>query len=207
MPRPWISTNLAISADGKISSVERIPASWTSAADHDRLLELRKNADALMVGRGTWERDRMTMTAPQNPIRCIVSRAGRLDDSHPIFSKPGGPIHLLVTGDETGPAPDGVIVHRTDLTGFLHQLATNLGVKRLHCEGGGELIGSLAEIDAIDEFHMTWAGHRIFGGGLAPTPTGMPGKFLPSSRHFRLSAFSADPISGECYLSYLRKDN
>src|SRR5687768_15559057 len=78
MPDPWLSTNLAISADGKISSVHHLPSRWTSAEDHRRLLELRASADALLVGRGTWENDRMTLTAPQNPLRCVVSREGNL---------------------------------------------------------------------------------------------------------------------------------
>lgn len=206
MARPRISTNLAISADGKISSRERIPARWTSAADHQRLLKLRENADALMVGRGTLDNDRMTMATPRNPLRCIVSRSGNLDPSHPIFTKPGGPIHLLVTAGLPSGIPDGVVIHHGDLTDFLHQLATEWNVKRLHCEGGGELIGSLAEIDAIDEFNITWAGHTMFGGTEAPTPTGIPGRYLPSSARFRLSAFEPDPMTGECFLSYVRKD-
>lgn len=205
MARPWISTNLAISADGKISSPAKIPARWTSEADHNRLHELRKNVDALMIGRSTFENDRMTMGAPGNPLRCIVSRSGGLDASHPIFSKPGGGIHLLVTGNPEATAPEGVTVHHTDLTNFLDQLATTWDVKHLHCEGGGGLIGSLAEIDAIDQFNLTWAGHIIFGGAEAPTPTGTAGPFLPSSKHFRLSAFEPDPATGECFLSYIRK--
>lgn len=76
-------------------------------------------------------------------------------------------------------------------------------MERLHCEGGGSLIRSLAELDAIDEFHLTWAGHTLFGGKAAPTPTGVPGAFLPASLKFELSAF--EPTSeGECFLSYRR---
>lgn len=206
MTRPRISTNLAISADGKISSFERIPARWTSEADHRRLLRLRENADALMVGRGTFDNDRMTMTAPGNPLRCIVSRAGNLDPSHPIFSKPGGPVHLLVTGGFPAGVPDGVTVHHTGLEEFLRQLAEEFRIRHLHCEGGGELIGSLAALDAIDEYHLTWAGHQLFGGKDSPTPTGVTDAFLPSSQQFRLAAFEPDPATGECFLSYVRKD-
>lgn len=207
MARPWISTNLAISADGKISSVEKIPAKWTSEADHTRFHEHRKNADALMVGRATWKNDRMTMTAPGNPLRCVVSVSGHFDPDHPIFSTPGGPIHLLVAGSLVSDAPEGATVHYADLTDFLHLLATDYQIKRLHCEGGGELIRSLAEIDAIDEFHLTWAGHTLFGGTTAPTPTGIANAFLPSSKHFRLSAFEPNPETGECFLTYLRKES
>lgn len=203
MERPWISTNLAISADGKISSVDRRPSGWTSAADHARLKHLRLGAQALMVGRGTWMADRMTMTSPENPLRCVVSGSGNFDRSHPIFTSPGGGIHLLVTGaGEINPI-EGATVHHASLEAFLGILARDHGVKRLHCEGGGSLIRSLAELNAIDEFHLTWAGHTLFGGKSAPTPTGVPGAFLPASLNFELTAF--EPTSeGECFLSYRR---
>lgn len=207
MPRPWISTNLAVSADGKISSVERRPSGWTSREDHARLLKLRESADALIVGRGTLEADRMTMTVPGKavqPLRCIVSRSGEIASDHPVFQKPGGPIHLLSTRETPGPSIPGVTLHRASLAGFLETLASQLEVKHLHCEGGGALIRSLAEIDAIDEFHLTLAGHTLFGGADAPTATGIPADFLPRSLAFTLSHFEPQPVAGECFLSYRR---
>lgn len=207
MTRPWISTNLAISADGKISSVARRPSGWTTREDHARLLKLREPADALLVGRGTLEADRMTMTMPGKPVqplRCVVSREGRISTDHPLFQKPGGPIHMLVTGGSTPDLPAGVTIHHGSLAGFLETLATDLGLKHLHCEGGGTLIRSLAEIDAIDEFHLTLAGHTLFGGFSAPTATGIPADFLPSSVKFTLSHFEPRPEAGECFLSFRR---
>ena len=205
MQRPRISTNLAISADGKISSVRRIASGWTSPSDHARLLDLRKNADALLIGRGTLDADRMTLTVPgkaSQPLRCIVSESGTLDPAHPIFTTPGGDIHLLVTGKFEGPVKPGIIAHQQTLLEFLNVLASELGVKNLHCEGGGQLIRSLAELDVIDEFHLTIAGHTLFGGLGATTATGIPGDFLPKSAQFTLNHF--EPQDGECFLSYTR---
>ncbi len=207
--RPWISTNFAISADGKISCTGRRPSGWTSRADHARLMSLRESADALIVGRGTLEADRMTLTVPGKPIqplRCLISRTGEIPTGQPIFQKPAGPIHLLVTGnDRTTPALRALCqTHHGSLAGFLETLATRHGVCRLHCEGGGGLIRSLAEIDAIDEFHLTLAGHTLFGGLQAPTATGIPADFLPQSLAFTLSHFEPRPDLGECFLSYRR---
>ncbi len=207
MPRPWISTNLAVSADGKITSADRRPSGWTSPADHARLLKLRESADALIVGRRTLEADRMTLIVPGKafqPLRCLVSRSGGIAPDHPLFHKPGGPIHFLVTGKSHVAPPPGTTVHHGSLAGFLETLASDLGVKHLHCEGGGGLIRSLAEMDAIDEFHLTLAGHTLFGGADAPTATGIPADFLPSSRDFTLSHFEPRPDLGECFLSYRR---
>ena len=208
MIRPWISTNLAVSIDGKISSVAHRPSGWTTREDHARLLELRRGADALMVGRGTLEADRMTMKVPgetQQALRCVVSRRGVFDFGHPLFQSPGGEIHLLVTENPDCDPPCGLVHHGT-LAGFLTILAEQHGVKRLHCEGGGGLIRSLAQLDAIDEFHLTLAGHTLFGGNDAPTATGIPGDFLPYSREFEIAHFDPRPESGECFLSYRRHD-
>lgn len=207
MEKPWISVNFAISADGKISPVEKRPSGWTSEADHQRLLGLRAGVDALLVGKGTLVADRMTMTVPgggKQPLRCIVSRSGLLDEEHPVFRKPGGKIHLCVTGGNKVELP-GVVVHHEPLAGFLSTLATGLGVRRLHCEGGGELVRELMELDAIDEFHLTVAGHTLFGGAGAPTVTGVPGNFTGRSRGFEISRFEPVTGSGECFLSYLRR--
>lgn len=205
MQRPRISTNLAISADGKISSSSFAPSGWTSPEDQRRLARLREDADAILVGRGTFEKDRMTMTGRKNPLRCIVSRTGGIDPGHPVFSKPGGPIHLLVTGGEAPPAPPSVTVHQTDLGDFLRLLSEDHGVQNLHCEGGGTLIRELAGMDVIDEFHLTIAGHTLFGGRGSPTATGIAGNFLPAARHFKISHFEPRPDLGECFVSYVRK--
>jgi len=211
MLRPHISTNLAISADGKISSVAGIPSGWTSRADHQRLLALRENADALLVGRGTLESDQMTLTVPGKtlqPLRCIVSKSGKVDPTHPVFHKTGGEIHVLATEDK-GIIKDegslGVTRHQQSLMEFLESLARDHAVKHVHCEGGGQLIRALAELDVIDEFHVTIAGYTLLGGLKAPTASGVPHEFLPAAQNYKISHFEARPELGECFLSYTRE--
>jgi riboflavin biosynthesis pyrimidine reductase len=208
MRRPRISCNLAISADAKISNRTRRPSDWTSAADKERLVKLRQGADALLVGRGTLDADRMTLTVAgrsRQPLRCIVSRHGRLDPTHPLFQRDGAAIHLLAVDADRVSAPSGVVVHTGSLETFLHTMAESHGVAKMHCEGGGELVRALAQLDAIDELHLTIAGHVMFGGHDSPTLTGMPGDFLPMSRRFRMAEFASD-LCGECYLTWLRED-
>jgi riboflavin biosynthesis pyrimidine reductase len=203
MTRPRITLNFAISADGKISSVSKQPSGWTSPDDHARLLQLREAAQALIVGRGTLEADRMTMKAPGDPLRCVVSRSGKFDPAHPLFHTSGGPVHLLATEGAPAPIP-GTTAHTGSLAAFLGTLSA-LGVQHLHCEGGGELARELAAMDALDEIHLTWAGHTLFGGRQAPTITGVPADFLPASREYELVEFDPRPDTGECFLSYRRK--
>jgi riboflavin biosynthesis pyrimidine reductase len=145
---------------------------------------------------------------PEQPLRCVVSRSGKFDPNHPLFNTPGGDIHLLVTGKKTVASPvtmmTNVTLHYQSLLEFIETLAIHYHIKHLHCEGGGELINELAELDLIDDFHVTLAGHTLFGGQAAPTATGIPTKFLPATRSYEIQDFEALPDSGECFVSYRR---
>lgn len=215
MMRPTILINFAITADGKISSVNRGPSRFTSDEDHKRLLEIRKRADAILVGRGTLEDDNMSMTIPadmrplRQPLRCIASRSGNFDLEHKIFHTSGGALHLLATEspenyDSSPIKALGATIHFCSLEEFLGILVSEHGVQTLLCEGGGSLVQSLAVLKAIDEVHLTWAAHTLVGGADAPTITGGPSAHLPSSLEFELSHF--EPLeNGECFLSYRRQ--
>lgn len=205
MNKPHLSVNLALSADGKISSSTGMASGWTSKDDFVRLKELRRSADALLVSRGTLESDQMTMKSPQRPLRCVVSRKGHFNPAHPLFSSEGGTIHLLGSDHRPNNIPD-TIAHHSSLSDFIQTLHRHHDVRRIHCEGGGQLIHELASLDLIDEIHLTWAGHRLFGGQSAPGATGLPGDFLPASCHFELTHFEPREDLSECFLSYRRKD-
>ena len=159
-----------------------------------------------MVGRGTLETDRMTLTAEGGqPLRCIISRHGELSPDHPIFDAVGGPIHLLATQGYRGDHGDKLTVHESSLADFLRVLQENHEVRNLHCEGGGQLIRELAEFDAIDEIHLTLAGPTLLGGAKSPTLCGVLGEHLKCSKVFEISEFQPEPETGECFLSYQRK--
>lgn len=193
--------NLAISADGKISTKGKSPAHFTSKKDFERLLEIRKKADALLVGRGTLEADQMTMTSEgHQPWRCAISKSGNFDPAHPLFHSEGGPRHLIIAPEaEIGDLP--AIIHRGSLADFLEELRENPAITTLLCEGGGSLVKELFELDVVDEINLTWAPHTLFGGKDAPTLTGLPGGFLPSSRHYQLSKMEKNQAN-EVFLTY-----
>lgn len=215
MTRPTILINFAITADGKVSTVNKDPAHFTSKRDLQRLLEIRLRADAILIGRGTLEADAMSMTIPSElrppaqPLRCIVSRSGNFDRAHKVFLTRGGALHLLATdsAEDYDPSPyeaAGAKVHESSLPDFLTTMSKAHGVKTMLCEGGGTLVKALAELDAIDEVNLTFAGHTLFGGADAPTITGHLGDHLPASLEFELTHF--EPLdNGECFLTYRRK--
>jgi len=192
--------NFALSADGKISTSGKSPAHFTSKHDLERLHEIRKSADAIIVGHGTLEADSMTMTTPgAEPTRCVISRNGNFDADHPFFKKDGGARHLIITESEISPDLPAEIYH-----GSLKDWLAQLEINTLLCEGGGSLAKELFRLDVVDEINLTWAPHTLFGGKDAPTITGLPSDFLPQTREYELVTMKP-ATEGEVFLKYVRK--
>lgn len=220
--RPRVIANFAITADGKVSTRNRTPANFTSPRDKKRLLEIRAQADAILVGRNTVATDTMSMTIPDRalrarrrakglpaqPLRVLVSHRGRLDPAWKVFKTPGAP-RIVFSTTRMSPALRRALrplceLHLFDLdavpiASVLSALRKIYGVRTLLCEGGPTLLRSLIEIGALDTLHLTIA-PVVFGGAEAPTLTGTNPDFLPSIAHFRLE--SLRQIGGECYLRY-----
>lgn len=222
MPRPKVLINFALTIDGKISTAKFTPTTFTSAYDKKRLLEIRSLADAVMVGRGTVEKDRMTMGMPdpklrkargdrgqtEYPLRVILSGSGKLDPNLPVFGHDFSPI-LLFTGSSAGtevPWPDYVRVYRSerdwqDVGQVLSFLHAEYGVRTVICEGGPTLVRTLAERDLIDEIYATIA-PKLFGGKHAPGLLGTSDAFLSASRAYRM--VNLEIHGDEAYLHYRR---
>lgn len=197
-PRPFVTANFAITADGRISTRNFTPSDFSSKRDKRRLMKIRTTCDAVLVGARTLAADTMTLGIPgiatKAPLRVIVSNSGRIAPTLRVFQAAGAPIVIFTTKKmpaSTRNALAGVadiFLHPTptvDLTLALAILRDDYGVKRLVCEGGGTLLRSFAAEDLLDELHLTIC-PRIFGGRGGPTLTGLPGKFLPKSTQLRL---------------------
>jgi 2,5-diamino-6-(ribosylamino)-4(3H)-pyrimidinone 5'-phosphate reductase len=224
-PRPLVILDFAVTADGKVSTGRYTPAHFTSARDKQRLLEIRALADAVLVGRGTLETDRMAMDLPDQrirqrrieeckseyPLRVILSGSGNISTTLPVFKKGNAPI-LIYSTDRMAPSQRRLLseyatVHlsaseQVDVFWVLGHLYGHYQVRSLVCEGGPTLVKTLANAGVIDEIYLTIAA-KIFGGVTAPGLTGLPGEFLPASRHFQL--IDIDRGDNECYLRYRRK--
>lgn len=225
--RPKIHAHFAISADGKISTRNFTPSQFTSPADKARIGEIRARHDAILAGRGTVAADTMSMRlsneelraervlrglAPE-PLRVVISNAGKINPSWKIFRHSGSPIVILSTTRlprklraALAPLCDLYLYESASvpLAAALSMLRADYGVKSLVCEGGGELLRSLAAADLLDEIHITLA-PILFGGADAPTITGLPGDFLPRPLDFRM--VQVEPVGGECFLHFKRKRN
>jgi len=224
VPVPKITAHFAITMDGKISTKNRTPSQFTSPADKARLRTVRAAHDAILAGRGTVAADTMSMRLtdpalreerqsrglPPEPLRVIISNTGRLDPAWKVFQPGGAPVVILSTTRmpqrsraTLAPLCD---LHLYDaptvsLVPALQMLRAEYGVKSIVCEGGGELVRSLAELDLLAEIQLTVA-PVVFGGATAPTLTGLPGSFLPSTLDFRIK--SLEQVGSECVLHLTR---
>lgn len=206
--RPRVTVHFAVTLDGKVSTPNHTPAEFTSTKDKKRLLQVRSENDAVMVAKGTLQTDRMSLGLPdqilrsersrrgasEEPLRVIVSATGDIGLDLPIFRNPGAPIVLYTTSKipsskRTELEPKVAIYEagkdQVDLLYVMSHLFSRYQVRTVVCEGGPTLVSSLAKVDLIDRIVLTIAA-KLFGGRLAPTLTGLPGDFLPASRHFQL---------------------
>ncbi|MDE2641128.1 MAG: dihydrofolate reductase family protein [Verrucomicrobiota bacterium] len=190
--RPFVLINMAMSADGKIAPPHRRFVAFGSRRDHANLLALRATADAVMcgartvdsapvtldVGGAVYERRRLRGGLGKQNLRIVVSGSGSVDPGAAIFRHPGSPLIVLSSGQapksrlaKLKRLADCVKVcgkNRVALAQALGWLRREWAVKRLLCEGGGELNFELLRLGLVDELHLTIC-PKIIGGKDAPT--------------------------------------
>jgi 5-amino-6-(5-phosphoribosylamino)uracil reductase len=183
---------MAMTADGKVASANRALSSFGSARDHAHLLELRATADAVMAGARTvdlnpinlgpgpakYRRQRLRNRLAEYNLRVVVSGSGSLNPRAAIFRQRFSPILLLTTGRASkaklrqlaGVADEIKVCGARDINfpAALRWLRERWKVKRLLCEGGGELNSALFAAGLVNELHLTVC-PAIFGGRAAPT--------------------------------------
>jgi riboflavin-specific deaminase-like protein len=189
---PFLFVNVAITADGKIAPPSRHFVPFSSKRDQQLLMELRTKADAVMAGARTVDMGKVDL-GPGSPkyrkmrldnglaeynIRVIVSGSASLNPNAYIFSKRFSPIIVLTSKNAPAERIDALRrvaddVHVSGESGVdfgeaLLYLRKNWGIKKLLCEGGGEVNSQLFRQKLVDELYLTIC-PVIFGGRNAPT--------------------------------------
>ncbi len=223
---PFVFLNAALTADGKIAPASRHFEPFAGPRDREHLLELRARADAVMAGARTVDLDRVNLGPgpakfrrlrlrrglAEHNLRVIVSGAGTIDPRAEIFKHRFSPIIILTS--ERIPdrklrrlqslADEVKVTGKTeiDFTAALRWLRAKWKVKRLLCEGGGEVNGALFAAGLVDEVHVTMC-PLIFGGRAAPTLADGAGvKRLAEAARLRL--VSMKRVGTEVFLVYRR---
>ena len=225
---PFVFLNAAMTADGKLAPASRHFEAFGGPRDYQHLLELRATADAVMAGARTVDLDRVNMgpgpvkyrrarvrggLAEYN-LRIIVSGSGTIDPEAEIFRHRFSPI-IILTSERASPTKrralealaDEVKVcgkNEINFPSALCWLRAKWKVKRLLCEGGGEVNGALFQAGLVDEVNVTLC-PLIFGGRTAPTLADGAGvQHLTKATRLRL--VSMKPDGERLFLIYRRAE-
>ena len=223
-PLPFVLVNMAMTADGKIATANRLVSSFGSRRDQQHLLQLRATADAVMAGARTvdsnpinlgpgpakYRRLRLRRGLAEFNLRIIVSRSGSVNPNAEVFQHGFSPIIILTTRRATAARLKQLRAVATEVKicgakeinfrRALRWLRNKWRIKRLLCEGGGELNDALFRAGLVNELHLTVC-PRIFGGRAAPTiADGLGAASL--ARAARLELQSARRHGDEMFLVY-----
>ena len=190
LARPFVFINAAMSADGKIATMQRRQTRISGSMDFGRMDELRVSSDAIMVGIGTVLSDNPSLTVKskerrekrcamglmENPVRIVVDSMARTPVDADIFKKGDG--KRIIAVSESAPAEKvknlsklaDIICYgekSVDLVRLLSELKKH-GTNRLMVEGGATLNWGLISNGLVDEIY-TFIGNIILGGKTAPT--------------------------------------
>src|SRR3954465_5343460 len=181
-----------MTADGKIAPPSRTFWTFSSSRDRAHMMELRATADAVMSGARTVDLNPVTLGTggvkyrafrkrrglSEFNLRVIVSGSGTIDPKARIFRERFSPIIILTTRaagkrriERLRRLADDVKIcgdRELDFQVGLQWLREKWNVKRLLCEGGGELDDALFRAGLVNELHLTIC-PKIFGGRNAPT--------------------------------------
>lgn len=223
-PRPFVLVTMALTADGKIATANRAIHTFGTPHDLAHLHALRATADAVLCGARTvdtgdvhlgpgparYRRRRLEHGLAEYNLRIVVSGSGSVNLDAPFFTRRFSPI-LILTTEQPGPrrlaelakVADAVAVcgrTRLDFTAALAWLRKHWQVRRLVCEGGGELNAAFFAAGLVDEIHLTFCPF-VFGGHHAPTLADGPGvSRLAQAASFRLRSLRR--LQNEAYCVY-----
>ena len=167
-------------------------------------------AVTLDAGSAAYERRRVRAGLARQNLRIVVSGSGSVDPGAAIFRHPGSPLIVLSSGQapksrlaKLKRLADCVKVcgeNRVALGQALGWLRREWAVKRLLCEGGGELNFELLRLGLVDELHLTIC-PRIIGGRDAPTITDGDG-FARLAKAANLAMTRQRRIGGELFTTW-----
>ncbi len=165
-----------MSADGKIAGVERKQIRISSDEDKNRVKNLRKKYDSILVGVGTIVSDDPHLTVKEldydtNPIRIVLDPHGRTPDDSLVLDDRAPTV--IVTEKDCNREWDCEETVRVDapmdLNTVLNILAEDIGIESILVEGGGETIATFFKEGLVDRYTV-FIGGKIIGGRTAPTP-------------------------------------
>lgn len=187
--RPWLTLKLAMSIDGKIADLTGASKWITGPESRNFVQQLRKEADAIIVGVGTVCADNPELicripNCASEPWRIVVDSTGRTPPTAKILSDAYTSRTIIAT-TSTGTAkfaawsrtsiplphvweipadPDGQV----DISALMNRLTSELGIMQALCEGGGQLAGTLLKCGLVDRL-IAFHAPLILGADARPS--------------------------------------
>jgi riboflavin-specific deaminase-like protein len=208
-----ISSNLAISLDGKIAS-RGDPTPLGTPYDRKQMRKIRKGKDAILIGATTLRthpRPNLIEGAKSEPpANLILGRSLRgLDPGQPFFKKRGlkRVFFLAQAPSEEDSARFGDlceyrVLDARPIAVQIVDYCRKQGWKELLVEGGGNVIWEFARHNLIDRYHVTLT-PKIVGGSQAPSL--VEGEGLSPKDWLKLKLSQSRRVGDELYLTYERR--
>jgi riboflavin-specific deaminase-like protein len=195
--RPFVYVNMIMTVDGR-TALDGRSAALGDEADLETLLELRTQADAVLIGTGTLRAEgyarlvgsperrarRLSLGLAEDPLAVLISRRFDIPWEAGLFQAPEQRV-LIYTGVDAPvpdvPAPVEVVVlpDPSPVTALADLRAR--GVLTMLNEGGPTLFGALVAGRLVDELFVTLAPvltgdeaePTAIAGGRLPVPVGL----------------------------------
>jgi 2,5-diamino-6-(ribosylamino)-4(3H)-pyrimidinone 5'-phosphate reductase len=219
--KPYVALNVAVSADGKISTGGRESFALGSGMDRKFMSVLRAKADAVVIGAGTLRvdgfplvvrdrrlvKERIASGKTPHPLNVLLSNDLDLPRGKKFFHHPETEKIVFTTRTAPRDAVEFLARHakivvqprkRVSARLVVSRLA-QMGVANILLEGGGELNFSFVQAGLVDEIYITIT-PRLVGGSGAPTMLDGKGFSRDSLRRLRLEY--AERFGDELFLKY-----
>jgi riboflavin-specific deaminase-like protein len=170
---PYVIVNMAMSADGKISTRRREPITLGTARDRLLMDQLRARADAVIIGAGTLRVDgypllvrnsvirrrRIARGVEPHPVNILLSRSLDIPTRRLFFTDPNTR-KIVYTRRAANPLKRKQLARYVEFvlvpgrSSFLKYVLRDLagrGLRKVLVEGGGELNFSFFKEGLVDE--------------------------------------------------------
>ena len=200
-----------MSADGKIALPNRKQIRLSNEEDMDRVNQLRRKSDAILVGIGTVLEDNPNLTIKNNddmnnnPVRVVLDTNGRTPLDYNVLNDHAKTI-IAVGNDFNGESiGNSEIIKCGDEEINLKLLIEKLfdkGIKKILVEGGETVLWSFINENLFDEINI-FVASLIVGGEKTPTAVGGEG-FTTKMETLKLSLEDAEKLGNGILLKYCR---
>ncbi len=188
--KPWVIAKWAMTLDGKIATPGG-DSKWISNEDSRAIVHgIRGRVDGVMVGVGTAISDDPMLNArppgARSATRIVVDSTARIGLDLKLTTTTNQFDTLIATGPKASDEKckqlehQGCSIFRSeshDANQRLLELLTHLarqGMTNILVEGGSRLLGSLHDLNQIDEIHV-FIGPKLLGGDRSLSPVGGAG--------------------------------